>query len=121
VVSDVAGNALAGIVVKMFTNGVLKANAKTDVDGSFEIEANPMSGGNNTTDLWFQSPDPDQFLDTNVVLASGKVARERNLFPECTQKVDLLGNFVEVEVKMMTQEERKNALVETKCLETAGQ
>jgi hypothetical protein len=115
-----SGEPMAGILVKMFTNGTIAAHAKTDVDGAFSIEANPMTGGNNTTDLWFESPDPEAILDSNVVLATGKVARERGLIPSCTQKVDILGSFAEVEVIMMTPDQRKESLEQSQCLEQGG-
>lgn len=116
-VYDGNGVPLSGVLVKMFTNGTLAAHARTDVDGAFSIAANPMSGGNNTTDLWFESPDPAKYLDSNVLLACGEVAREKNLFPRCTQKVEILGSFAEVEVTMMTPDERKESLAQTECLE----
>ena len=115
-VFDGSGLPMSGILVKMFTNGTLSAHAKTDVDGAFSITANPMIGGNNTTDLWFESPDPEKILDSNVVLAAGEVAQEKNLIPRCTQKVELLGNYAEVEVTMMTPDERKISLEQSGCL-----
>jgi hypothetical protein len=115
-VHDLAGRALSGVVVKLFTNGVTAAQALTDVDGSFEIRANPMLGEDLTAELWFQSANPS-FLDANVVLAAGRVARERHLFPPCTQKVELLGDATAVTVTMLTLEERTQAILDSDCLE----
>lgn len=116
-VTDGSGSPLGAVLVKMFSNGMLRASAQTAVDGSFRIEANPLIGGENSTVLWFQSPDPERLLDAQAILSEGKVAREKKLFPPCAQRVDVLGNHATVAVRLMTQDEMKAAVEQSKCLE----
>jgi len=116
-VADGSGAALSGVVVKLFNNGVVKASAQTAADGSFQIEANPAIGGNNTSVLWFQSPEPERLLDAEAVLSEGSAARENRLFPRCVQRVEILGNQATVAVRLMTLDEAKAAVGRSKCLE----
>lgn len=112
-----SGAPLAGVLVKVFSNGVVTATERTDSDGSFAVRANPAVGGNNTTVLWFESPDPERYLDSQAVLHEGTVARELGLFPPCVQKTEIAGSNAQIEVTMMTLDERKAALEQSRCLE----
>lgn len=115
-VTDGSGSPLANVVVKLFSNGVVTASAQTAADGTFRIEANPPIGGNNTSVIWFQSPDPDRLLDTQAVLSEGATAKERHLFPPCVQHVQILGNQATVSVRLMTPDELKAAIQKSGCL-----
>lgn len=116
-VSTASGAPLGDVLVKVFSNGVVTATARTEPDGAFSVRANPPAGGNNTTVLWFESPDPDRYLDTEAVLAEGTVARDQKLFPECVQRIEIMGNNARLEVTMRTLDERRKALEESRCLE----
>jgi hypothetical protein len=119
-VEDGGGGPLGGVVVKLFNNGVVAASAKTAADGSFRIEANPLLGGNNSSVLWFQSPDPERLLDVQAVLSEGQTARETGLFPRCVQRVEILGSHATVAVRLMTPDEKKAVVEQSKCLEAGS-
>jgi hypothetical protein len=116
-VADGSGSAMGGVLVKLFNNGVVAASAQTAADGSFRIEANPLLGGNNTSVLWIQSPDPERLLDAQAVLSEGSAARQAKLFPRCVQRVDVVGNQATVAVRLMTPDEAKASVEQSKCLE----
>jgi hypothetical protein len=119
-VKDGSGNAMGNVLVKLFSNGIVAASAQTAADGSFRIEANPAVGGRNTSVIWVQSPDPERLLDAEALLSEGSAAREAGLFPRCVQRVDVLGNQATVAVTLMTLEELKAAVQESKCLESGS-
>lgn len=120
VVKSVAGKPLANIRVKLFSNGIMIETAVTDPDGRFRLNANPMSGGNNTSDLWIESPDLELYLDANVLLSAGKTARERGIYPECTPVIKLSSTTTVVEVTMYSRDEKKKAIAESDCLKNGS-
>jgi len=117
-VHTLANEPLAGLRVRLFSNGVALETVTTDADGAFLITANPPAGENNTSDLWIESPDPEKYIDVNVLLAAGRVAREQRLYSACTPEVKVTASGAAVEVTMFSIDEKKNALVQSKCLET---
>jgi hypothetical protein len=114
-VVDRAGQPIAGIVIKMFANGMIIASETTDPEGGFEIEGNPQLGGNNTTMLWFEDRG-GELVPTGVILALGSVAEDRDLYPDCTKKIDFLGNAARIEVTMLTLDQRNADVQQSDCL-----
>jgi hypothetical protein len=114
-VVDRGGAALDGVVVKMFANGMLVGTTETDRDGSFEVEGNPQSGANDTTTLWFESPD-EGLLPTGVILGLGSVAAERHLFSACTPRLRFLGDLARIDVTMLTLAQRNEELSRANCV-----
>jgi len=110
------GSPIGGVVVKLFSNGVVSASAKSAADGAFRLEANPASGGDDTTVLWFESPS-DDLLDAHAVLHESRQAKERKLFPDCVQRVTVAGSTAQVEVVLMTEAERLDDLKKSGCLD----
>jgi len=117
-VHDKAGKPLEGFRVRLFWNGLSLEAVRTDVDGSFLLSKNPPAGENNTADLWIESPDPDRYLDVNVILVAGKAAREHDIFSACTATVDVTGTGALVDVTMFSPDERKEMVQESRCLES---
>jgi len=117
-VKDGSGVPMGNVLVKLFNNGVVAASAQTAADGSFRIEANPAVGGENTSVLWVQSPDPARLLDAEAVLSEGSTARASGLFPRCVQRVSVVGSQASVAVTLMTLDELKAAVQQSKCLES---
>lgn len=118
IIQNSAGDRLPGIRVKLFSNGVSVESATSGPDGTFSLTANPMAGAQQTTDLWIESPDPEIYLDENVVLMASSAAR--HLFPECTSTVDLQRNATNIIVTLFSSDEKKDAVRESKCLENAA-
>ncbi len=116
-VVETSESPLAGVVIKLFANGILEDSITSDGDGSFSIETNPLTTGDGSWILWFESPDPEKFLDTDVVVQAGKVARERGLFPPCVAQVTTIGGNATVVVTMMTPDERREIVTGSNCLE----
>lgn len=119
-VADGSGRPLADVIVKLFNNGLVSASAQTATDGSFRIQADPALGGNNSSVLWFQSPDPERLLDAQAVLSEGSAAREAGLFPRCVPRVNIVGSQATVAVRLMTEDEAKAAVEQSKCLESGS-
>jgi hypothetical protein len=119
-VKDGAGRPLGGVRVKMFSNGVMIASDASDDDGSFSVDANPPVEDTSTTVLWFESPDPGRLLDASLLVHGGVVALEQNLFPPCTDRVELIGGNAQIEVAMLTADERKEVLERSRCLEAGS-
>lgn len=117
-VHDKAGKPLEGFRVRLFWNGMSLEAVTTDVDGSFLLSKNPPGGENNTTDLWIESPDPERYVDVNVILSEGRNARDNNLFSACTATVDITATGATVDVTMLSPDERKQMVQESRCLET---
>ncbi|MBZ0266891.1 carboxypeptidase-like regulatory domain-containing protein [bacterium] len=117
-VHDKAGAPLEGIRVRLFWNGMSLEAVRTDVDGSFLLSQNPPAGDDDTTDLWIESPDPDRYVDVNVILLAGKSARDNNIFSACTAKVDITGTGAMVDVTMLSPDERKEMVQQSRCLES---
>jgi hypothetical protein len=117
-VHDKAGKPLEGIRVRLFWNGMSLEAVRTDVDGSFLMSKNPPAGDENTTDLWIESPDPDRYVDVNVILAAGKSARDNGIFSACTATVDVSGTGAIVDVTMFSPDERKETVQQSRCLES---
>jgi hypothetical protein len=114
---DAGGKPLGGIVVKVFANGVLVASTKTEGDGTFLLDAHPMREPKGSAVIWFQSPDPERYVDASVVLWASKAAEAGRLFPECTQLLKTVGGTGKIEVTMRSVDERKLAVIESRCLE----
>jgi hypothetical protein len=114
-VVDRGGVPLDGVVVKMFANGMLVRSTETDRDGTFEIESDPQSGANDTTTLWFESPDK-ALLPTSAILALGSVAAERHLFSPCTPRIRFLGDIARVDVTLLTPAQRNEELDRLDCV-----
>lgn len=117
-VHTVSNEPLANLRVRLFSNGVSLETVTTDMDGSFQLSANPMVGENNTSDLWIETPDPEKYVDVNVLLSAGRVAREQRLYSACTPQVNVTANGAAIDVTMFSIDEEKQALAESKCLET---
>jgi hypothetical protein len=111
-----AGRPLGNVLVKLFSNGVVRGSARTAADGAFALEANPAAGTGDTTVLWFESPSED-LLHTHAVLHESNVARDRGLFPACVQRIVIAGSIASVEVVLMTEAERMADLKQSGCLE----
>jgi hypothetical protein len=116
VVRSAAGVPLAGVTVKMFSNGVVAGSTTTETDGSFEIEGTPELKESTNTTIWFQSLDPERYLDASAVLSVGSVARQRNLVPTCVPRIQITGTSARVEVTMMSAEEWQKELEQSGCL-----
>jgi hypothetical protein len=116
-VLDGSGSPMRGIVIKLFSAGILVSSARSEPDGSFAIEGNPMIEDNVTTTLWAQSPDPNKYLDTDVYLHTGRVITEQKLLSPCHETVPLMGGAADVEIVLMTPDERRKAMSERDCLE----
>jgi hypothetical protein len=90
--------------------------AVTGPDGTFRIDSNVMLGPDVTADLWVQSPDLDKYLDTNVILVAGKAAEELGLIPDCTERATLFGNSMDLQIRMLSPREQKQAVEDAGCL-----
>jgi hypothetical protein len=119
VVRSLAGAPLSGVTVKMFSSGLVAGSATTDSDGSFQIEGTPDLKESTNTTLWFQSADPERYLDSSAVLSVGKVARERGLVPSCVPRIKVLGTSAQVEVTMMSADEWQKELEKSGCLSSS--
>lgn len=117
-VHDKAGKPLEGFRVRLFWNGMSLETVTTDVDGSFLLSKNPPAGENNTTDLWIVSPDPERYVDVNVILSEGRNARDNKLFSACTATVDVTATGATVDVTMLSPDEQKQMVQESRCLES---
>ncbi len=114
-VTDGAGKPLMGVPVKLFADGVTVSATNTLADGTFRISANPMHRENGSAVLWVQSPDPEKYVDANVVLWSSDAAKAAGLFSPCTLSLEgVIGGTVEV--KLRSADELKAAVVASKCL-----
>lgn len=118
-VVDGSGSPVAKVAVKLFADGALVGSTTTSPDGLFVLAANPMQSGKGSAVMWFQSPDPEIYLDASVVLWAADSARQHGLFPPCTQFVQSTQGIATVEVTMRSLDERKTAVVASKCLEGA--
>jgi hypothetical protein len=112
-VVDAAGAPVGGVRVKMFASGIIAGSTRTASDGTFRLEANPMRGERITTDLWFESPDPDQYIDVNVVLSAAR----NGLFPPCTTRITTRPEGSVIEVTMLSADQMQEQLKRTECLE----
>lgn len=119
VVRSLEGVPISGVTVKMFSSGLVAGSARTESDGSFKIEGNPVLKESTNTTLWFQSQDPERYLDTSAVLSLGKVARERGLVPACIPRIKVLGASAQVEVTMMSADEWQKELEKSGCLSSS--
>lgn len=114
-VIDTAGKPVAGVVVKLFVDGVTAKAVQVDTDGTFSIAANPMQRRTGSAVLWFQSPDPEKLVDAEVVLWQSDAAREQHLFSRCAQSIEgkVPGTL---EVTLRSADELKAAVAAAKCL-----
>jgi hypothetical protein len=118
-VVDGAGRPLGGIAVKVFADGVLTGSATTAADGFFALVTNPMESGKGSAVVWFQSPDPEAYVDSWIVLWVSDSAKQSGLFPPCTERVAGSRGTREVEITLRSADERRKVVVESKCLEGA--
>ena len=119
-VTDSAGSGLPDLVVKVFARGVLAGSARTGADGTFLLDADVMMGPDVTADLWVQSPDPERYVDANVVLSEAKAARDLALFSACTPRAQFFQNATDLKIQMLSPRERQKAVLEQGCLAESG-
>lgn len=115
-VVDGQGAPVGGVLVKLFSNGLLHEAARTESDGTFTLAANPSVGDNRTTVLWFQSPRPGDLLDVQALLSASAASRQMALFPECIQRLNVVGHGARIAVKLLTPAERQLEVSRSGCL-----
>ena len=117
IVVDKGGAPISGVRVKMFSNGMIVEDKPTTADGRFVISASPSGGKDATTTIWFQSPDTSKYLDVGYLVSASEAAVERELFPYCTERISLQKDRATIEVTLLSEDERKEALATSECLQ----
>jgi hypothetical protein len=114
------GTVLPGVVVKLFGGGTLIDHATTDNEGHYSLAGNPMGGENVSVVVWVQTPDPERYVDRNYIVEVGPAAQERGLFSSCTEKIPILQGRANFNPILLTLEQTKAELEESKCLSSGS-
>ena len=113
-VLDLNDRPLRGVIVKLFTDGVVVASTQTEASGYYELRAAYDPSDDVTALLWFVSPDPS-LLPKQLVLKESRASQTAGLISKCIGRAVLTPGR-QFRVYMFDAASRIKDLSEQDCL-----
>jgi len=118
VVRDEAGHPLAGVTVKTFVDGFLRASVVSAEDGAYAVSWSGEAGEDPTIVVWWLSPTPGEVPEV-AVLREGEQARALGLWGPCIPRLAARPDTA-YDVVLYGEAEKLRLLSEADCMKTAA-
>jgi hypothetical protein len=113
-VSDQNQNAMSGVGVKLFVDGLNVASTTTDLAGSYDLRYPIDIGKDKTVMLWYVAPG-NEWVPKAVVLHESRAAIAANLISPCIPRVQVKP-FLEFNVQMVDVPTRNKQIAHSGCI-----